>query len=74
MVFLPESCYALHMRITVDISDELVAEAEARGLTPESYVRRLIDAAAHTKSLPLPPHRPTIDTETSLREIARYSK
>jgi hypothetical protein len=33
------------VQITVDIPDEIVAEVEARGLTPESYVRGLIENA-----------------------------
>jgi hypothetical protein len=74
MVFCRESCYAFHMQVTVDIPDELAAQAQARGMTPELYVRSLIDAAAHTGPLPLPPHRPSIDTETFLREIAKYSE
>jgi hypothetical protein len=62
------------MQITIEIPDELAAQAKARGLTPELYVRSLIDTAVHTVPLPLPPHRPSIDTETFLREIAKYSE
>jgi len=35
------------MQITVDIPDEFAARAAARGLTPEDYLRTLIDEAAH---------------------------
>jgi hypothetical protein len=34
------------MRITVNIPDELAAQAQARGLTPESFVEGLIGDAA----------------------------
>jgi hypothetical protein len=34
------------MQITVDIPDEFAARAAARGLTPETYLRTLIDEAA----------------------------
>jgi hypothetical protein len=36
------------MRITVEIPDELAAQVQARGQTPESYVRSLIDDAVRT--------------------------
>jgi hypothetical protein len=78
MVFLFESCYAFLMQITVDITDELAAQAQARGLTPEVYVKSLIDAVAGSSTLPLPlppPHHyPRIDTETFLRNMAKYSQ
>jgi hypothetical protein len=76
MVFSSQSCYAFHMQVTVDIPDELAAQAQARGLTLESYVRSLIDAAAGSSLLPLPPphHYPRIDTETFLRNMAKYSE
>ncbi len=36
------------MQITVTIPDEIAAQVQARGLTPESYVEKLIeDDAAH---------------------------
>jgi hypothetical protein len=63
------------MQITIDIPDELVAQAKARGLAPEVYVRSLIDGAAGSSPLPLPPpnHYPRIDTKTFLRNMAKYS-
>jgi hypothetical protein len=61
------------MQITIEISDELAAKAEARGLTPESYVRSLIDSAVRTPPLALPPSKPSIDMKTFLREMAANS-
>ena len=61
------------MQITIEIPDELAAQAQARGLTPEIYVRSLIDQAAHTSSVPIPPQEPKMDIETFLREMAAHS-
>ncbi len=36
------SCYSFCMEVTVRISDELAAQAEARGLRPEAYVEELL--------------------------------
>ena len=74
--FCWQSCYALGMQITLEIPDELAAQAESRGMTPEVYVRGLIEAAAESRPLPLPlpRHRPRIDTETFLRNMAKYSE
>jgi hypothetical protein len=35
------------MEITIEIPDELAGEVQARALTPEGFVRSLIDDAAH---------------------------
>jgi hypothetical protein len=35
-------CYPHNMQITVTIPDELAAQVQSRGLTPEKYVERLI--------------------------------
>jgi antitoxin component of RelBE/YafQ-DinJ toxin-antitoxin module len=61
------------MQITIEISDELAARAQARGLTPESYVRSLLDDTARNAPLPLPPANPKIDMSTFLREMAAHS-
>ena len=44
------------MKITVTISDELAAHAEARGLSIEVYVQSLVQEAERKS---LPPHRPS---------------
>lgn len=41
------------MQITIEISDELAAKAEARGLTTEKYVEGLIADAARDAHQPL---------------------
>jgi hypothetical protein len=61
------------MQITVEIPDEFVAQVQARGLTPESYVRSLIEDAARTAPLPLPPAKPKIDLEEFFRAMAANS-
>ena len=43
------------MKITVTISDELAAHAEARGLSIEVYVQSQVEEAGRKL---LPPHRP----------------
>jgi hypothetical protein len=62
------------MQITVEIPDEFAAQVQARGLTPESYVRSLIEDAARNAPLPLPPAKPKIDMQTFLREMAANSE
>lgn len=46
MEFSLSSCYPFSMQVTVEIPDELAAQVQARGLTPENYVRNLIEDAA----------------------------
>jgi post-segregation antitoxin (ccd killing protein) len=43
------------MQITVTISDELAAQAEASGLSVEAYVQSLVEEASRKS---LPSHRP----------------
>jgi hypothetical protein len=43
------------MRITITIPDDLAGQAEARGLSVEAYVQRLVDEAGRKS---LPPDRP----------------
>jgi hypothetical protein len=38
------------MQITVEIPDEIAAQVQARGVTPESYVRGLIEEAVREES------------------------
>jgi hypothetical protein len=51
------------MQITIEIPDELAAQAQARGLSPEFYVRSLIFEAAYAAPVPLPPAKPRMDME-----------
>jgi hypothetical protein len=61
------------MQVTVNIPDELAAQVRSRGLTPEGYVRSLIDDAARMTPTTLPPAKPKMDMETFLREMAAFS-
>jgi hypothetical protein len=61
------------MQITVDIPDEFAAQVKARGLTPEGYVRSLIDDAVRTAPAPLPPPKPKMNLEEFFRAMAAYS-
>jgi len=62
------------MQITIEIPDELAAQAEARGLTPEFYVRSLIVGAALAAPIPLPPARPRMDIEEFIRAMSANSE
>jgi antitoxin component of RelBE/YafQ-DinJ toxin-antitoxin module len=62
------------MQITVDIPDEAAAQAQARGLTPETYVRKLVEDAVRTGPLPLPPAKPSMTTEEFLRVFSSNSE
>jgi len=61
------------MQITVTIPDEIAAQAQVRGLTPENYVEKLIDDAAHVGPKPLPPAKPKMDMESFFQAMAAYS-
>jgi hypothetical protein len=73
MVFFYAACYPLSMQVTVEIPDELAAQVQARGQTPESYVRSLIDDAVRTAPAPLPPAKPRMDLEEFFRGMAANS-
>jgi len=75
MAFLPESCYAAAMQITVNIPDAVAARAQARGQTPESYVESLIKDAEQSAPLPFPLRlRPEISMDEFLRGMAAHSE
>ncbi|MGA9072073.1 MAG: hypothetical protein WB424_17550 [Terracidiphilus sp.] len=61
------------MQITVTIPDEIAAQVQARGLTPESYVENLIHKAALVSPKPLPPAKPRMDMESFFQAMAAYS-
>jgi hypothetical protein len=63
------------MRITLEIPDELAAQVQVRGLTPESYAQSLIDDAVRAATPPaLPPFKRKMDMEEFLRAMAAYSE
>ena len=59
------------MQITVSISDEVAAQVEARGLSPESYFARAIEDAVRAVSNGPQPKR---DMQAFFRDIAAYSE
>ena len=61
------------MQITVEIPDELVAKVQARGLTPESYVRGLIDGAERSDPKPLRLREPRMSMKEFLEAMAANS-
>lgn len=73
MAIVRSVCYPYYMQVTVNIPDELAAQVQSRGLTPQSYVEHLIaeqtatagGSAAHKLSLE--------EFEASLDELTRYS-
>jgi hypothetical protein len=61
------------MQITLEFPDELAAQAKALGLTPEIYVRSLIDEAARMPPAPIPPKEPRMDIEEFIRAMSANS-
>jgi hypothetical protein len=61
------------MQITVDIPDELAAQVQARGLTPESYVKDLIESARQSASTVAVPVRRKRDMEAFFNGMAAHS-
>jgi hypothetical protein len=61
------------MQITVEISDELAARARERGLTPEAYVKGLIEEAAQEVVSEPEPDQPKLDMEAFFRGMAANS-
>jgi hypothetical protein len=74
MAFSHGPCYARLMQITVDIPDQLAEQIRARGLTPEGFVRSLIDEAERNAP-PVPdPTQPKLDMEAFFKGMAAYSE
>lgn len=75
MAFFFKPCYAFSMQITVEMPDEFAAQVQAQGLTPESYVRNLIDDAARSAQTAPGPVRPKdrMDMQTFLTKISANS-
>jgi hypothetical protein len=63
------------MQITVTIPDEVVTLAQARGLTPESYVEGLIAAGRSTQAADGGRPKQTIEEfKASLERLAQFSE
>jgi hypothetical protein len=63
----------MQVTVQVEIPDELAAQVQARGLTPENYVRSLVDQAARTAPVPLAPAKPRRNMEEFFRVMAAHS-
>jgi hypothetical protein len=73
MVFSLLACYAFRMQIMVEIPDDLAAKVQARGLTPESYVRSLIEDAERRTPVPLLLREPRMSMKEFLEAMAANS-
>lgn len=67
MEFPASSCYLHSMEITVNIPDEVAEKARALGMTPESYVARLV-AGKTAKA------EPEISTEERMAKLEKFFK
>jgi hypothetical protein len=61
------------MQLTIEVSDEFAAQAQARGLTPEGFVRSLIEDASRSATKPLPPAKPKMNMEEFFQALSAYS-
>lgn len=66
-------CYSLPMVVTVNIPDELAAQAKARGLSLEAYVQEIL--AQQLAALPAETRRPRTPEEIRawLDSLAQFS-
>ncbi len=62
------------MQVTIEIPDELAAEVRARGLTPEEYVRGLIEEAARAEDKESGESRPRMTMDQFLKGMAANSE
>ena len=65
--------YSILMQIKVDIPDELAAQAEARGVPVESYVRGILQDAATVPPIPPRRKRTREELEAFFEEFAQFS-
>jgi hypothetical protein len=61
------------MQVTVTIPDELAAEVQARGLTPESYVERLVADRADSSQVQSRTEDKLANLERFFEEMAMHS-
>jgi len=66
-------CYPCSMQVTVNIPDELAAQVQSRGLTPQSYVEHLIAEQTATARGSAAQQLSPEEFEASLDELTRYS-
>lgn len=74
MAFSHWPCYAFSMQITVEIPDEFAAQVKSRGLSPESYVRSLIEDAIRSTPVAYGSASQKMDIETFLQAMAAHSE
>jgi hypothetical protein len=60
------------MQVTVNIPDELAAQVQSRGLTPQSYVEHLL-AEQVSQKMAASPQLSLEEFDASLDELAQYS-
>jgi hypothetical protein len=61
------------MQVTVTIPDELAAEVQARGLTPESYVEKLVADRAYSAPVQSRTEDKLASLERFFEEMAMHS-
>lgn len=61
------------MQVTVDIPDQLAAQAEARGVPVESYVRGILEELATARPRPSARRRTREELEAFFEEFAQFS-
>ena len=62
------------MQVTIEVSDQLAVQAQALGLTPGEYLRSLIDEAALTAPVPIPPAEPKMNIKEFIRAMSANSE
>ncbi|HEV2620399.1 MAG TPA: hypothetical protein VGU23_10735 [Acidobacteriaceae bacterium] len=60
------------MQVTINIPEELAAQVQLRGLTPQGYVEHLL-AEQGLEKLTRPPKLSLEEFDASLDELAQYS-
>jgi hypothetical protein len=68
------NCSTRTMQITITIPDELVAEAESRGITLEAHVGHLIAEHFSRQTRPAPHKLSAEQFEAALDELTQYSE
>ena len=62
------------MHVTVNIPDELAAQVQARGMTPESFVNELIQGASRAAGSESPSSPSSSDLQAFFRAMAAHTK
>lgn len=62
------------MEMTVNIPDELAAEARARGVTPEAYVEAVLARQVASRTADAKPRRTSEEIRGWLDELAQLSE